>query len=352
MTWFKTLFSRKPAGPVTFAPHEPAELFAHELNPAPAGIQAFYMRARDGKRIRYARTRTSVSPCRGTVVIFTGRNECIEKYHETTVNFLAAGLDVVSFDWRGQGDSEHMLRNRQKGHVRRFSDYLIDVEAVFEQVALPDCRAPFFVVAHSLGSLIALAAAPRLKSSVERMVLCAPFLGIVRSGWKQPFSTFGAGLIARVLSRLGLGSLFFGSGRRRSVPFAANRVTSSPERYARNAALVDTHPQLGLGGPTARWVAECVRTMDALNRRAESRDFRIPALILIAGADRIVPRDAVEQTVRLLPAAHALLFEKAEHELLQERDEIRAQVLAAILAFVPGSGPAGLRTQPETADAP
>ncbi|NJR14157.1 MAG: alpha/beta hydrolase [Phyllobacteriaceae bacterium] len=123
--------------PERYRAHEAALLYDHELNPAPAGIAAFSLWTRDGKRIRYARTRTTVSPCRGTVVIFIGRNECIEKYHETTADLLAAGLDVLSFDWRGQGDSEHLLANRQKGYVRRFSDYVLDVEAILRRSPCP-----------------------------------------------------------------------------------------------------------------------------------------------------------------------------------------------------------------------
>ncbi|MCU0830406.1 MAG: alpha/beta hydrolase [Rhizobiaceae bacterium] len=331
---------------VQMRPHEPALLYAFDGNPAPEGMVAKSLWTPDRKRIRYATARTPLLPCRGTVVIFTGRNECIEKYHETSRDLLAAGLDVAVFDWRGQGDSERLIGNREKGYVRRFADYVTDADAMFHQVVLPDCRAPFFVLAHSLGSLVAMAAAPKLKSRVERMVLIAPFLGIQRNGFAQPFSTFWAGALARLMTLCGLGRLYFGGGAWRAPSFAANRVTRSPERFARNIGLYTAHPHLRMGGPTARWVAECVRTMRALNRRADSKDFRIPALVLIAGGDVIVPRDATQETVRLLPAAHAIIIDKAAHELLHEREHIRSATMKAILAFIPGSGPAGARTAP------
>jgi lysophospholipase len=150
MSFFSRLFSRR-AAPGNYRAHEPAPLFEHELNPAPEGMKASSLWTEDGVRIRYATARTTQPYCRGTVVIFIGRNECIEKYHETSADMMASGFDIVVFDWRGQGDSQHMLKDRQKGYVRRFSDYGRDVEAVFRQVVLPDARAPFFVVAHSLG---------------------------------------------------------------------------------------------------------------------------------------------------------------------------------------------------------
>ncbi|NJR14156.1 MAG: alpha/beta hydrolase [Phyllobacteriaceae bacterium] len=183
------------------------------------------------------------------------------------------------------------------------------------------------------------------------MVLCAPFLGLARQGAAQPLTTFWAGGLARLLSLAGLGRIYFGGGPRKPIAFEANKVTRSRERFARNMAFFNRHPHLGLGGPTARWVSECIRAMNALNRRADSKDFRIPVLVLIAGADQIVPREAIDLSVRLLPAAHALVIDKAQHELLQETDLARAATLAAILSFIPGTGPAALRTAPAEAAA-
>jgi lysophospholipase len=341
----------KRGQPATMRPHEPALLHEFDGNPAPKGMKAASLWTADRTRIRYAVARTALSPCRGTVIVFTGRNECIEKYHETTAAILAQGLDAVVFDWRGQGDSQRLIGNVEKGYVRRFSDYVADADAIFTQVVLPDCRGPYFVLGHSLGSLVALVAAPRLKSRVERMVLCAPFLGIMRQWPAQPLSTYWTGMLARAFTLAGLGRVYFGGGAWKAPDFSSNRVTRSPERFARNIGLYRQHAHLRMGGPTARWVAECAGAMRALSKRANTRDFRIPTLIIIAGADRIVPRDAVDETVRLLPAAHAIIVDGAEHELLQERESIRSAVLKAVFAFLPGSGPAGAATAPAMPEA-
>ena len=336
------LFKLKPA----FVPplHEPALLYEFENNPAPEGIAAFSLKTRDDKRIRYARLKTSVSPCKGTIAVFAGRNECIEKYYETIGDFARAAFDVVVFDWRGQGDSEHLIPDRHKGYVRKFSDYRLDVEAIFDQVVLPECRPPFFVVAHSMGCLIALDAAPLLKSRVDRMVLCGPFLGIR----KQPFSTSAAWWVSRGLIAIGLGRMYFGGGPRVRQPFETNKVTNDAVRYDRNQGLYDRHPHLSLGGPTARWVNTSISAVRKLSRRGDSLAYRIPALVLIAAKDQVVPRDAIDDAVRFLPAAHSIIIENAAHEMLQDSNVIREQALAAIFAFLPGSGPAGLRVGAST----
>src|SRR5690606_2723458 len=116
--------------------------------------------AADGRRIRYARFEASGRPLEGTVVILAGRNECIEKYFETICDLSARGLGSAVLDWRGQGGSDRMLRDRRKGYVRSFGQYAGDLDRFFEEVVLPDCRPPFFILGHSTGSLVALLAAP------------------------------------------------------------------------------------------------------------------------------------------------------------------------------------------------
>src|SRR5690606_15200839 len=92
--------------------------------------------------------------------------------------------DVATFDWRGQGGSQRLARNPLRGHVKSFDDYVADLEQFFEEVALPDCQAPYFVLAHSTGGLVALLAAPMLANRVRRIVLSAPLIEIAG----MPFS--------------------------------------------------------------------------------------------------------------------------------------------------------------------
>ncbi len=86
----------------------------------------------------------------GTVLIMGGRAEFIERYSETIRELRRRGFHVASFDWRGQGGSDRLLRNPRKGHVRRFSDYRRDMDAVFAQL-MPKLPRPWFVLAHSMG---------------------------------------------------------------------------------------------------------------------------------------------------------------------------------------------------------
>ena len=85
------------------------------------------------------------------MVVLQGRAEFIEKYFETVRDLRARGFAVATFDWRGQGLSDRALSDRHKGYVRNFSNYITDLEAMMEQVVMPDCPPPFFALAHSMG---------------------------------------------------------------------------------------------------------------------------------------------------------------------------------------------------------
>ena len=51
-------------------------------------------------------------------------------------------------------------------------------------------------------------------------------------------------------------------------PFIGNPLTSDPVRYARNAAVVEAEPALGLGSPTVAWADAAFRAMAEFARAA------------------------------------------------------------------------------------
>jgi len=313
-----------------------SDLF-HEIpgNPVPDGATAGFLTARDGMRLRYARFGAIGRPLKGTVIILPGRNECIEKYFETIRDFSDRGLGSALVDWRGQGDSGRMLRDPVRGYIDNFYDYVRDLEQFFEEIVLPDCRGPFYMLGHSTGSLVALLAAPSMVNRVRRMVLCVPLLSL--TGFPVSMRTIRR--LAGALYAVGLGSMYMAGGARprETKPFSTNVLTTDHNRYRRNSLLYETYPQLALGGPTVAWVraacmaAETVQDPDFIAR------MQIPMLFVAAGSDSVVSTPAIEYYVRQIKSASLLTIDGARHEIWQEADLYREQLLAAFDAFIPGS---------------
>jgi lysophospholipase len=303
-------------------------------NPVPEGAVSGVLKTRDGVEIRYARWAPPAGR-KGTVCLFQGRAEFIEKYFETVRDLRARGFAVATIDWRGQGWSERRLRNSRKGYVRRFSEYQIDLESFVNEIVLPDCPPPLFALAHSMGATVLLRAAYQGLRWFDRMVLLSPMVRL--PGRRDVRATR---TLVRTLRYMGLGSQYVPGGDASVMmqrPFVGNLLTSDPVRYARNVAVLDAEPALAIGWPTVAWTDAAFRVMKELSQPSYPGQIRQPILIMAAGNDQIVSTPAIDEfAVRLRTGSH-LIVPGARHELLMEQDRFRGQVLAAFDAFVPGS---------------
>ncbi|WP_438751843.1 alpha/beta fold hydrolase [Pararhizobium sp. O133] len=308
-------------------------LHATPDNPIPGNHMVGFFEGAGGTKLRYAIFKSKATVSKGTVVLLQGRNESIEKYAETIGELTARGLWVATFDWRGQAGSERLLKHRRRGHVRRFADYERDLAIFLEQIVLPDTRLPFFMLAHSMGALIALSQAPLLASRIDRLAITAPFvaLGAQKVGHRM------IGILATTFTLLGLGSLPLMRDKG-PLPFSENLLTSDSRRFARNKALTDAHPELALGPPSARWLHETFKAIKRIASHDHLTQVRVPTIVLAPTQDRLVPHLAVEALARNFRAGHMIPIDGARHELFQEADHYRAQAIAAIEAFIPGSG--------------
>ncbi len=302
-------------------------------NPVPDNHVVGYFRTFDGIALRYAIFRSGPELPKGTVVLLHGRNETIEKYFETIRDLNDMGLWVATFDWRGQGNSPRLLRNARRGHLRRFSDLERDLNTFLETVVLPDAKLPFFILGHSMGALVAMKAAPLLSNRIDRMVLCAPFIGA--TGYKIP--NWLLRLLARGAPLVGLGWIQFVKDTLLDRPFAGNNITSDRIRFERNQTIVKTHPELGLGPPTASWISAMIDGIDTVMTMDHLQKIEVPCLVIAPSNDEIVPYAAYEELSQKFRAGKLITIPGAKHEVLQERDVFRSQVLGAIAAFIPGS---------------
>lgn len=310
----------------------------------PPGGEPLNVTTADGVRLRAVRwparlTGSAARAPKGCVLLMQGRAEFIEKYAETIDDLLQRGFAVITFDWRGQGLSDRTLPNRFKGHVRDFSQYRLDLEAVVSQ-AIPDYwPRPLFGLAHSMGGAIVLSALARGFAGFARVTLSAPMVDIV-----LPLGARSARGLARTLRLAGMGAAFVPGGGMGSIsarPFDGNPLTTDPARYARNAALVraatDADIAVAIGDPTVGWLDAAFRCMAEFTQPDFGRRIATPTLILAAGADRVVSTPAIERLALQLKTGRAIVLPGARHELLMERDETRAAFFAAFDAFIPGS---------------
>jgi lysophospholipase len=303
-------------------------------NPVPEGAFSGHLKTPDGVSIRFARW--DPPPGRkGTVCVFNGRIEFIEKYFELVNDLRARGFAVAMIDWRGQGLSQRALTETRKGHIGSFAEYDIDLETFVKEVVLPDCPPPHFALGHSMGAAVLLRAAYRGRRWFDRMVLSAPMIALTGRA-----SSRAAKTSIRMLRMLGFGSSFVPGGGATAhslKPFVGNPVTSDPVRYARTAAVIEAEPALGLGSPTIAWTHAAYRAMAEFAEPTFAPHIRQPILMVAAGSDEIVSTPAIGEFCARMRTGSHLVIVGSRHEPMMERDVYRGQLLAAFDAFVPGT---------------
>lgn len=302
-------------------------------NPVPEGARVGMFETSDKVQLRYALFPKTQGAPKGTVCLVQGRTEFIEKYFETIADFQSRGFAVATFDWRGQGGSQRLIRNKKLGHVNNFDDYWTDLQSFHSSILLPDSPGPYYLVGHSMGGLVSLYAGSRDRMMFDRIFLSAPMVGLDR----QPFSMAGMATLTKAMCWVGLGRMAIGRKADKpssEMPFAGNPVTSDVTRFMRSVDVLKARPDLEVGNPTVRWGASAFSAMAGAGTDAFPGAIKIPVLMLAAARDEIVSTNAIETLgLRMRTGRHAIIA-AAKHEMFMENDDIRGQVFAAFDAFI------------------
>src|SRR5262245_61585628 len=257
------------------------KLVALAKNPVPGGVIVGELEAYDGIKLRYARWEATRGPRRGTVCLFGGRGEFIEKYFEVVADLRRRGFAVATMDWRGQGGSGRALANPRKGHVKSFEQYDRDLFRFMKHIVLPDCPPPFTALAHSMGAHILIRNSCRPGSWFERMVLTAPMLAF--NDEKVGYPAIVARAYAEAAGLVGFSRAYVPGGsddaEEQVSGFENNRLSSDRERWSRNKNVLDVAPHLALGSPTIGWVRAAYRSMAELGADGFASSVQVPMLL-------------------------------------------------------------------------
>ncbi len=306
----------------------------HQLpgDDAPAA-RAFWVRADDGVRLRLAHWPAEAP--RGTVLLFPGRTEYLEKYARVAARLTANGLDVLAIDWRGQGASDRLQADPRIGHVGDFADYQRDVVEMLVAAEALELPRPWHLLAHSMGGCIGLAA---LEGGlpVATAAFSAPMWGINLRRMQHGVA-LGVAYLAGRLGRGGLAAPRSGGGATTyplDESFNQNLLTRNGDEWARWVREALAWPQLTIGGASFDWVSKALNECSRLSR-LPSPD--IPALIALGDEERVVSQAAIRERAARWPGARLLEIPGGRHELLMERDALREPVYEALLAHLRAS---------------
>ena len=279
--------------------------------------------------------RFSAPQHRRVVVISPGRIESYIKYPEVAYDLFQSGYDVMIIDHRGQGRSGRMLSDAHRGHVINFADYVDDFAQFYQREVKTRGYQQLVALAHSMGGAILAQFLAREPQAFAAAALCAPMFGIhlPMPGW----------VAKRILNwtekHPSLRDYYaVGTGQWRPLPYVVNALTHSRERYRRNLRYYADYPELQVGGPTYHWVRESMQAGQQII--AQAAKISTPILLLQAGEDRVVDNrshwafcQAKSNAGFPCEGGKPWVIKGARHEILFERDVMRAEALNAILHF-------------------
>ena len=288
----------------------------------------FWLKTQDNVRIRAAFWNSAKS--RGTVFLFSGRTEYIEKYSDVALALTTRGYDVATLDWRGQGLSERLHENRwlgHLGHIDDFTAYQKDVAAFLTAVQQHNLSQPYFLLAHSMGGAIGLRALQQ-GLDVRAAMFSGPMWDIKMSKAMRPL----APVVAKVANVLGFGARFApGQAQiKPQMPFEENPLTRDKAMFDWMEAQVLSHPELFLGGVSWRWLQAALEETAMLSRQPSSD---IPALCWLGSEEKIVSPEAIRRRMADWPGGTLVELPGLRHELLMEDQDTRQKAYDEISDF-------------------
>ncbi|WP_109079108.1 alpha/beta fold hydrolase [Aggregatibacter kilianii] len=291
-----------------------------------------YIQGERGCRLAY-RHFTHHPVARKLVIMVNGRAENILKWTEIAQDFYTQGYDVLLFDHRGQGYSQRLLKDPEKGYLDEFRFYVQDMAKIIENLTALYPYPQQYLLAHSLGGLVSAYYLANFDHRIERAVFSAPFFGVPL---KKPTRDE---LLLNLMMLWGQGERYvFGKSAYKPVDAEHNDLSHSVARMQWMNEVNRENPQLRLGGPTFRWVHLCLTAIKNLPKVLPR--IETPVLLLEAEQEKIVNNKTLKKLTALLPHGERRKVRGAKHEILFEIDDIRQPALQWIYDFLNPDKPA------------
>jgi alpha-beta hydrolase superfamily lysophospholipase len=234
------------------------------------------------------------------------------RYEHVAAWFAARGCAVHAYDQRGHGRSEGA-----RGHLRRFADFLDDLDAMLAAVRAEHPGLRPHLVGHSMGGLVVAAALCEREPDVASAVTSGALLAISQAHSRGRI--LAARVLRRVAPRLALGAGLDVAG-----------LSNDPE--VARAYLAD--PLVFRSMTTSL----AVELMGAVARTAASAaQVRVPLLMLHGEADPLCPVTGTQAFFESLVVEPRRMetYPGLRHEIFNEPEQ--ARVFEDVLAWLQAS---------------
>ncbi len=239
---------------------------------------------------------------KAVLLVVHGLAEHSGRYTNLIDRFVPLGYAVHGLDLPGHGKS-----NGKRVYINRFEDYIQALGLFLNKIRPLHPEAPFFLVGHSMGSLVSTVFLAGRQEDFAGAVLSG--CGAVKVPDHISSATIVAGKVFSVLlPKMGL------------IGLDVNGVSRDPSVVK---AYVED-PLVYTGKTTARLAAEILGTMQGIPAMAER--ITLPILLLQGGADKLVDPAGAQMLFETVGSSDKTLklYEGLYHEIFNEpeRDQV------------------------------
>lgn len=261
------------------------------------------------------------------LILVNGRAENLLKWTEIAYDFYQQGYDILMFDHRGQGYSQRLLMDNEKGYIDDFRYYVEDMRDLIQHINSQYSYQKQYLISHSMGGLISAHYLANYDHNIQKAIFLAPFWGVpLRKPNKD-------NLTINLFMLFGQGQRYvFGKGPFQPVNLASNKLSQDHKRLRWFNRIHQFYPDLRLGGPTFRWLHLCINAIAQLPKILSR--IEIPVLVLTAEQESVVSNQHLSHQLKALEQVEHCVIQKAKHEILFETDEIRHQASEKISQFL------------------
>ena len=265
--------------------------------PQLVALQSHQVSTADGTMLYVTDYMLPAAQARGSVVLMHGLGEHGGRYRHLAGFFNECGLSVRAYDHRGHGRSEG-----KRGDVINGDPMLQDAEIIIDDFSTRYAHPPF-LFGHSMGGLFAARFALARLSPLRGLILSSPALALRLSALQAAMLE----LMHKLAPSIG-------------VPNALSATLLSHDAGVVAAYRADplVHRRIS---------ARLLRSMQASIAYCQSHagSLSIPALMLVAGDDRLVDADGSRQFFSQTPPGMAEInvYDGMFHEIFNEPDAQR-----------------------------
>ncbi len=311
--------------------YKKADFYELENFKNPKNGHFFYLPSFDGVELRVGLwvQKSNNKKAKGTILLQQGHNEFIEKYFEVIQEFLDREFNVICFDWRGQGLSQRLNRDKNKSFIKSFQSHDQDIKFLMNTIIKPFLEKPLIGVGHSMGGCLMLSALFNHKNEFDYAILSAPMLG-----FKYEFLLKTLAAFTNIIFKDD--DYFIGSKPNMGIEtdFPENELTSDPKRYERTLKLVRKNPDLRLWGTTNAFVKSVIDRFKIMRKSHWAGEINTKILVFNSLEDKVVDARKTTKLLKNNKNIKIINLTNIKHEIFMEKDSERSRLWSIIDDFL------------------